>query len=76
MRTAVQKLREAAEALQRTSGEVLMPGWDEEEGESPQAIRSAARAIAGDDVDPDEGVKVSARDLAALVRYIADMLEE
>ena len=74
MRSLVEKLREAAETLEARGGTVLMPGWDCED--EARELRSAARAIAGDDVDPDEGVKVSARDLAALVRYIADMLEE
>ncbi len=59
---------------------VLFPGWDfartpaDERGVC-KAIRRAAAAIFGED-DPDSGSNVTMADLARLVRYIADMIDE
>ncbi len=59
---------------------VLFPGWDFT-GISPaekapcEVIRRTARAIAGDE-NPDSGITVTMGEVAGLLRYIADMLEE
>jgi len=77
VKSVPEKLREAADALEQAGGTVLMPGWDDSEPaeEKAHAVRFAARAIAGDDRNPDEGILVPARKLGGLIRYIADMME-
>ena len=56
---------------------VLFPGWDEEvEEEAEPLIKEAARAILAAGVEPDEGTRVPLKSLAALIRYIADMMED
>lgn len=55
---------------------VLFPGWHEEfEGEREGLIKEAASAILARGVEPDEGKHVSQRSVAALIHYIADMME-
>jgi hypothetical protein len=59
---------------------VLFPGWDdhnvsEDERRQCDAIRRVAEAIISRS-DPDHGTKVTCGELAQLVYYIADMLEE
>lgn len=55
---------------------VVFPGWHLEfDGESAEDIRKAARAILGEGVTEDEHTLVSYKQLAALVHYVADMLE-
>jgi hypothetical protein len=54
----------------------LFPGWHEEFEEVREPlIKEAARAILASGVKPDEGTHVSQRALAALIHYIADMME-
>jgi hypothetical protein len=55
---------------------VLFPGWHEGyEGEYEPLIREAASAILASALDPDEGTEVSYKAVAALIHYIADMME-
>jgi hypothetical protein len=59
---------------------VLFPGWDdenssEEERGRCEAVRRVAAAIVGSD-DPDGGTTVTCGELAELLHYITDMLEE
>jgi hypothetical protein len=55
---------------------VLFPGWHEGfEEESEPLIRSAARAILAEGVGPDDGTYISKKEMAALLQYIADMME-
>ncbi|MGO8745193.1 MAG: hypothetical protein ACLQNE_04310 [Thermoguttaceae bacterium] len=80
---AVVLCRAAADKLSSAENrdeKILFLGWDfarmpAAEKEGDEAIRRAAAAILGDE-DPDSGTKVTMGDLAALVRYIADMIEE
>ncbi len=55
---------------------VLFPGWHEgyEDNNEP-LIKEAAAAILAREVEPDEGTYVSQRAVAALIHYIADMME-
>lgn len=55
----------------------MFPGWHEgfEEANEP-GIKEAARAILAEGVSEDEHTLVSYKALAALVHYVADMLEE
>ena len=78
-RKAVQTLREAAEMLRQNGGMVSMPGWDDAAVKfNPhcEARRKAALAAAGTMCGPDDSVQVPPEDLAALVQYVADMLED
>jgi hypothetical protein len=75
-RAAADKL----EADANRSRTVIFPGWDynnvsAEEIEQCEALRRAATAIVGTE-DPHSGVTVTMGDVAHLIRYIADMLEE
>jgi hypothetical protein len=80
---AVDLCRAAADSLDSEANRqqtVLFPGWDftgipASERADCEAIRRVARAIGGDE-DPDSGTAVRLGDLAELLRYIADMLEE
>ena len=75
--------RAAADKLASTENrdeKILVLGWDfartrAAEKEGDEAIRRAAAAILGDE-DSDSGIRVTMGDLAALVQYIADMIEE
>lgn len=69
-------LRESSDQLATLRAPVLFPGWDTSRPSTrAEAIRAAARGILGQD-DPDTGVRLTGEQLSALVRYIADMLEE
>ncbi len=76
----VERLREVANRLAADSHAntktVLFPGWHEgyEEG-SEQLIKQAAAAILAKGIEPDDGSHVSQEALAALIYYIADMME-
>lgn len=80
---AVNMCRAAADNLDSDDNReqpVLFPGWDftgisASERADCEAIRHAARAIAGDE-NPDSGITVTMGELAGLLGYIADMLEE
>ncbi len=75
----VEKLRDLSNEL-RISDEkgksVLFPGWDSEsDTEESFLIRKAATAILNPDLSRDEGSRVPPKALAALLHYIADMME-
>lgn len=75
-RAAADKLN-SAEQRDRT---VLFPAWDYERTQPDErgqcdVIRRVAAAIVGGDA-PEHGSVVTLGDLASLVYYIADMLEE
>ena len=80
---AVEMCRAAADKLASASNReqtVIFPGWDNadappEEMSSRDTIRRTAEAIVGTE-NPDDGAVVTRSDLAELIRYIADMLEE
>ncbi len=77
---SVEKLREASNSLDSDSlreiKKVLFPGWDKEvENDQELLIKEAASAILANSVSPDEGTYVSQKAIAALIHYIADMLE-
>lgn len=77
----VEACRDAAEKMGNLDGNVLFPGWfyegyPEEERSQCEAIRKAAAAILGNEENVDSGIYVHVRDVARLVHYIADMLEE
>jgi hypothetical protein len=75
--------RAAADKLDSESNRdtpILFPGWDDENASEDErrqcdAIRRVAEAIISRD-DPDHGSTVTCGELALLVHYIADMLEE
>jgi hypothetical protein len=76
----VERLREVARRLEadpRASNKtVLFSGWHEEfEGDREELIREAASAIFAKGVEPDEGTHTSQQAVAALIHYIADMME-
>jgi hypothetical protein len=76
----VQRLRDIANRLEVApdidSKAILFPGWHEDfEGDREQLIREAASAILAAGVEPDEGKYVSQKAVAALLHYIADMME-
>lgn len=76
----VSKLREIATRLESTPNadneSVLFPGWHEGyEEESEPLIKEAARAILASGVEPDEGTHVPLKSVAALIHYVADMME-
>jgi hypothetical protein len=55
---------------------VLFPGWHEGfGGENAPLIKEAATAILAEGVDPDQGTYISKKALAALIHYLADMME-
>ncbi len=80
---AVDLCRAAADNLESAAnreGTVLFPGWDytgvsASERAECETIRRVAGAIVGDK-DPQSGTAVTLGDLARLLRYIGDMLEE
>ena len=76
----VEKLREISKDLDSDPlseiKKVLFPGWDEEvENEQELLVKEAAAAILANGISPDEGTRVSQKSLAALIHYIADMME-
>jgi hypothetical protein len=76
----VQRLRDIANRLTAApdvdSKAILFPGWHEDfEGDHEQLIREAASAILAAGVEPDKGKYVSQKAVAALLHYIADMME-
>jgi hypothetical protein len=77
---SVEKLREISNDLDSDPlseiKKVLFPGWDKEfENEQELLVKEAAEAILANGISPDEGTHVSQKTIAALIYYIADMLE-
>ena len=75
-RAAADKLNSAANR-EKT---VLFPGWDDQttpadERSQADAIRRVVAAIVGGN-DADSGTTVTLGELASLIYYVADMLEE
>jgi hypothetical protein len=76
----VERLREVARRLEADpradTKTVLFPGWHEEfeEGREP-LIKEAASGILAKGIEPDEGTHVSQKAVAALIHYVADMME-
>ena len=55
---------------------VLFPGWHQGDEETNELlVRAAAKAILAEGIEPDEGTYISKKELAALIQYIADMME-
>lgn len=53
------------------------PGWDFAfDGEQGCLIREAAKGILAKNISKDEGTYVSQKSIAALLHYVADMMEE
>jgi len=75
----VEKLRDLSNELRNADEKgksVLFPGWDNEaDTEESFLIRRAATAILNPDLSRDEGSRVPPKALAALLHYIADMME-
>lgn len=81
-------MNEIIEELRKTSDKLdslkyaemsfaMFPGWHEGfEDESEPLIKEAARAILAEGISEDEHTLVSYKALAALVHYVADMLED
>jgi hypothetical protein len=76
---AIQAMRQAAEVMEHSNEPVVLPGWVSSCTLTPreQDIRAAAQAVLGQlTPDGDVGATVKTEQLGALVRYIADMMEE
>jgi hypothetical protein len=76
----VERLREVSRRLEAdphaNNKTVLFPGWHEKlEGERESLIKEAASSILAQGIEPDDGTPVSQRSVAALIHYIADMME-
>lgn len=75
----VAKLRDLSNELRNSDEKgksVLFPGWDNEADTVESfLIRQAATAILNPDLSRDEGSRVSPKAVAALLHYIADMME-
>jgi hypothetical protein len=72
----IYNLRHASTLLEEEEdGSVFLPSWDGADGERERMIRSAARAVLSHD-GIEGGTRTTKRALAALVHYVADMLEE
>jgi hypothetical protein len=76
----VERLREVAKRLEADpdaeTKTVLFPGWYTGEAEETERlIKEAAAAILAGGVEPDEGTHISQKAVAALIHYIADMME-
>lgn len=77
----VEKLRNASDELDQIKfaemSFAVFPGWHEgfEDAREPD-IKEAARAILAEGVTEDEHTLVSYKSLAALIHYVADMIEE
>ena len=74
-------LREAAAGLEaEKDATVLFPGWYEPEEDDAlprhRDIRDAAEAVLADGLNYDQGIRVNISAVGALVRYLADMMEE
>jgi hypothetical protein len=76
----VEKLRALSNELGSLPGAdtktILFPGWDVEDGDQSILIQDAAHAILNEGVPFDEGTRISHKAIAALLHYIADMMEE
>lgn len=76
----VEKLREITGQLENDPlakfKTTLFPGWDAEvENNQEVLIKEAAGAILAKGISPDNGTEVSQEAIAALIHYIADMME-
>jgi hypothetical protein len=76
----VERLRDVSRRLeaepQSDAKMILFPGWHEEvEGNRETLVREAASAILAQGIEPDSGTQVSQCAVAALIHYIADMME-
>jgi len=76
----VSKLRDIANRLtskpNADNEAVLFPGWHEGyEEEREPLIKEAAHAILASGIKPDEGKRVPLKSVAALIHYLADMME-
>lgn len=75
----VAKLRDLSNELRSADEKgktVLFPGWDSEsDTEESFLIRRAATAILNPDLSRDEGSRIPPKALAAILHYIADMME-
>lgn len=76
----VERLRDIANRLSAAPNAdtetVLFPGWHEGyEEEAEPLIKEAAKAILASGISPDEGTQVSVKSVAALLHYVADMME-
>jgi hypothetical protein len=81
LRDFVERLRLLSNELEASPGSearsVLFPGWDDEFRDKPEPhIKETARAILAEGVEPDEGTYVPAKSIAALLHFIADMMDE
>lgn len=77
----VEKLRDTSNELNNQKfaemSFVVFPGWHKGfEDETEPLIKEAAKAILAEDITEDEHNLISYKALAALIHYIADMLEE
>ena len=80
MNEIVEKLRQASHALEAQGGAITFPGWDYDcAGASERAIydriRNAAQAVFNT-TNYDSGIRVPRADVAALIRFLGDILEE
>lgn len=76
----VEKLRDIAAVLaaipNADTQTVLFPGWHEGYAEETEPqIKEAAKAILASGIPPDEGTYVALKSVAALLHYVADMME-
>jgi hypothetical protein len=73
LRDIAKRLESEPDAETKT---VLFPGWHEGyEEEAEPRIKEAARAILASSISPDEGTHVPLKSVAALLHYVADMME-
>ena len=73
LRNIALSLADAPDSKTRT---VLFTGWHEGyEEEDEQLIKHAARAILASGIELDEGTHVPLVSVAAILHYIADMME-
>lgn len=76
----VRKLREISTDLEADPlseiKKTLFPGWHPEyEGSREELVKEAAGGILAQNISPDDGTYVSQKAIAALINYIADMME-
>ena len=68
-------IRQVADEMWESRKKCILPGWDPERlDERARAIRTAAMGVYGS-LDPDGCVRVTERELGALLRYIVDIME-